>query len=568
VYITSIVLVFLTVLCVTVIFRNIQKKSYIRQIEREYKTEAYLLSQIFSRAQNPKVIDEWRLHGKPRITLMDKNGVVLLETMYNPFTMDNQSNMPEVSEAISSGWGTSLRWCPYVEMKMFFVAGYFAYKDSQPMVIRLAVPFFQIKKSMNSSTSMIILGGVVIFITFSLFGLIITREITNPIMRIASIIKEFSDGNSGVGLPHFRNAELNLISTELNRMMENLIHREGELSIVKDQTLKILSCMHDGIILVESNGIIKQANNAAGEIFGYEEKDLLGKSIYAVLKSKELHRSIRSAGNGHNMVEGQIRVFVPDERYIDFSCSSFGDGAGVLILLHDITRIAHLERIRSEFVANVSHELKTPITSLKGFVETLRGMQNARDKTQNKFLDIINRNVQRMENIVEDLLTLSRTDAGTEIVTDSPVSVNMCIMNAIGVIEARYEKRKVHFTGNEFSFYMKGDENLLELVLVNLLDNAMKYSSSDVYVALDANYRKVFISIKDQGIGIPDLEIEKIFESFYRVDKGRSRTLGGTGLGLTIVKRLVDVHKGQISVRSRIGMGSLFKLEFPRFIDY
>ena len=618
VYITSVVLVFLTLVCVTVIFRNIQKKSYLGQIEREFATEAYLLSQIFSNAQDPSVIDQWRLRGKPRVTLMNGDGEVLLETMYNPFTMENQRAMPEVSVALGKGWGTSIRWCPYVGMKMFFVAGYFEYDESLPMIVRLAIPLYQIKKSMNNSTSMIILGGVVIFIVFSIFGLIITREITSPIMRIALIIKEFSNGKIGVRLPLFRNRELNLLSTELNRMIENLTRREGELSVVKDQTLKILSSMHDGIILVENNGIIRQANRASGEIFGYDEKALLGKNIHAVLRSEELYRGIRSIENGYDMVKSRIRVFLPDERYIEFSCSPFGDGHGVLILLHDITRIAHLERVQSEFVANVSHELKTPITTLKGFVDTLIGMNQentpAADvctsgkyskvalsgsmkmdilhavsahskrvysdgsnpegthpgglKTQKKFLDIIHRNVLRMENIVEDLLTLSRIEAGAEILSDNPVNVNSCILNAISIIEARFVERKVCFSGNEFVFFVKGDESLLELVFVNLLDNAMKYSSRDVNVSLDANYRKVFISIADQGVGIPESEMDKIFESFYRVDKARSRALGGTGLGLTIVKRLVEAHKGCIRVKSRIGEGSLFKLEFPRFIQY
>jgi len=560
VYITSIVLVFFTVLCVTVIFRNIQKRSYFNQIQQEFKTEAFLLGQIFSKAQNPDIIEEWRRKGKTRITVINENGDVLLETMYNPFKMDNQLHMPEVSEALASGWGMSVRWCEYVGMKMFFVAGFFEYRDRPSMIIRLALPVYQIKRMLNNSTSMIILGSVVIFIVFSLFGLLIAREITNPMMHIATIIKKFSNGNIDVRLPYFRNKELNLLSTELNRMIENLTRGEGELSIV--------SSMHDGIILIDKNGIIKQSNRAAGEIFGYKEQDLLGKNIYAVFQSGGIRESIRSISSGHDIVKGQIRIFVPDERDIEFSFTPFGDGVGVLVVLHDITRIARLERIRGEFVANVSHELKTPITSLKGFVEILLGMDGADNKTQKKFLDIIDKNILRMENIIEDLLTLSRIESGTGVLEDNPVNVNLCINSAISIIQSRFPERKVVFSGNDFDFYIKGDEDMVELILINLLDNAMKYSNDLVKVNLDANYRKVVLSISDKGIGIPEREIDKIFESFYRVDKARSRALGGTGLGLTIVKHLVEAHKGKISVKSNSRKGSLFKLEFPRYVNY
>jgi len=524
VYITSIVLVFFTVLCVTVIFRNIQKRSYFNQIQQEFKTEAFLLGQIFSKAQNPDIIEEWRRKGKTRITVINENGDVLLETMYNPFKMD------------------------------------FEYRDRPSMIIRLALPVYQIKRMLNNSTSMIILGSVVIFIVFSLFGLLIAREITNPMMHIATIIKKFSNGNIDVRLPYFRNKELNLLSTELNRMIENLTRGEGELSIV--------SSMHDGIILIDKNGIIKQSNRAAGEIFGYKEQDLLGKNIYAVFQSGGIRESIRSISSGHDIVKGQIRIFVPDERDIEFSFTPFGDGVGVLVVLHDITRIARLERIRGEFVANVSHELKTPITSLKGFVEILLGMDGADNKTQKKFLDIIDKNILRMENIIEDLLTLSRIESGTGVLEDNPVNVNLCINSAISIIQSRFPERKVVFSGNDFDFYIKGDEDMVELILINLLDNAMKYSNDLVKVNLDANYRKVVLSISDKGIGIPEREIDKIFESFYRVDKARSRALGGTGLGLTIVKHLVEAHKGKISVKSNSRKGSLFKLEFPRYVNY
>jgi len=568
IYITSLILVGIAVIFTAIVYRNVQKKTYLDQLEREFKTEAFLLSQIFSSSQKPYIIEEWRLGGKPRITVINENGEVLLETQYNPFKMENQLERPEIRNAIQNGWGKSIRWSQSIGVKMYFVAVYYHYNNRPDMIIRLSVPMYEIKKKLNSTTSKVVLGGIFIFFITSLFGLIMAKEVANPIIIIASHVKEFFNGKSNIRIPCFRSNDMNLLSSELNRMFVTITRDKGELSVVKDQTGKILLSMHDGIILVDNNGIIRQANNSARKIFGYNVEELIDKNVYSLFQSEDISGGVGKIIQGEEFAGGKISVFSPDERIIEFSCTPFGDRSGVVIVLHDITKINILEKTRKEFVAGVSHELKTPITSMKGFVETLLEMDPLDEVVLKKFLNIINKNIIRMENIIHDLLMLSKMESGSNVLPDDIININDCIKNSYKIIKSRYPERKINIIGDEFAFFIKGDGNLIEIALLNLFDNAIKYSSKDVNVILDANYRKVFISIEDKGFGIPEKDIDKIFESFYRVDKTRSRELGGTGLGLTIVKHIIGAHKGRVKVKNSLGMGTTFIVELPRYMDY
>ena len=568
IYIVSVSFIFVTVIATSLIFRAIVKESYYNSLERELRTEALLLSQVFSVTQKPDIIKWWRVEGKSRLTIININGDVQLDTHYNPFKIKNQLTMPEVSEAVRSGWGKSTRWSECVEMKMFFIAGYFEYGDIPPMIIRLGIPIYIIDRTINKTTSTVILGGLTIFIVVSLFSFFMIREVTYPIMKIADSIRAFSNGNFSIKIPGFRSKDLNLLSYELNRMIDSITKGRGELNLVKDQTIKILSSMHEGIILVDRNGTIKEINKSAKEIFAFQSKPLVGKNLFSIISSNEMRNSVESIINGENKASGVISIKVPDERRIEFICTPFGARTGVVVALHDITRISRLENIRKEFVANVSHELKTPITSVKGFVETLINMDNFGDPVAKKFLSIIQKNILRMENIVEDLLILSKIESGAIDLPEDIISVNECILDAFTVVGQKYNNREVKGEGLEYSFLIRGNQRLLELAIINLIDNAIKYSEDSVIVELDGDYRRVIISVKDRGIGIPPSDIDKIFESFYRVDKTRSREMGGTGLGLTIVKRIIEAHKGTIKVYSNIDGGTIFKIELPRFIEY
>jgi len=568
VYLLSAALILVTTVSITFVFRNMQKKFILSRLEIEFKTETYFLYQMLCSAQKPFLVEELRIKGSPRVTVMNENGEVLLETMYNPFMMENQISTPEVKKAVMEGWGTSLRWDPYVHTKMFFGAGLFKDKDSPGMIIRLSIPMYEVNKWTNMNLSSIITACGFIFIFLAAITYLLVKKITAPLTYIAERVREFFDGTSSEFIPSFKCRDLNLFSSELNRMFQTIIKKEEELTSVREQMMKVLSSIHDGIILVDFNGIIKRVNHTAEEIIGQGEQGLSGMNINVLMRSDELKKSIEEAKNGMEKVSGITRVLLPEERNLEFTCIPFGDHSGIGLVLHDITRVSKLEKIRRDFVANVSHELKTPATSIKGFLETIMGMGDGEIATRNKFLEIIYKNVLRMENIIDDLLTLSRIESGVDSLAEKPVNVNACVVNALSLIKAKYPQRIVKVMGNEFDYFIRGDSNLLEMALVNLLDNAIKYSSDEIEVILDGDYRKVYISIKDRGIGIPGMDIPRIFERFYRVDKARSRALGGTGLGLTIVKHIADAHKGKIHIRSTVNRGSVFKLEFYRFIDY
>ncbi|MFW6139208.1 MAG: sensor histidine kinase, partial [Spirochaetota bacterium] len=428
------VLVLLTVIFVALVYRNIQKNFYFTQLEREFRTEAYLLSHIFSTAQKPKIVEQWGLKGKPRITVINSKGDVLLETSYNPYRMGNQLSEPEVKKALQDGWGKSVRWSRYIGTKMFFVAEYFQHPGSPEIIIRLALPVYEIRETLNHTTYTIVLGGAFIFIVMSILGLVISREITRPIMVIASYIREFSSGNTSIRLPFFRNRELNLLSSELNRIIENTIMAGKELNMVKDQTVKILASMSEGIVLINTEGIIMRSNRAAEEMFRTKQQGLQGKNLNALIRSDRIKEAVKKITQGASSWYGRVNINIPDTREIDFFCTSLGKQAGIVVVLRDVTRMAKLERVRQEFMANVSHELKTPVTSMKGFVETLLGMDPIDQKALRKFLDIINKNILRMENIIQDLLTLSRIEWGVDALPDTPFDITSCVDDAVNMI--------------------------------------------------------------------------------------------------------------------------------------
>jgi two-component system phosphate regulon sensor histidine kinase PhoR len=291
-----------------------------------------------------------------------------------------------------------------------------------------------------------------------------------------------------------------------------------------------------------------------------------------VIRLSELQRFVVVALSSEEPVEKGLVLYGEAERIVRAHGTPLRDAEGkregVLIVLNDVTHLAKLENIRKDFVANVSHEIKTPITAIKGFVETLQEGQSQDPEDVRRFLGIVHRHVDRLEAIVEDLLTLSRIEkeAETEEITLEEHSVRKVLVKAVQACENKAQVKKIHLE-LECSEDLKGRINppLLEQAVVNLIDNAINYSEEGKSVTIRAqeNAQEILIQVEDQGSGIERRHLERIFERFYRVDKSRSRKLGGTGLGLSIVKHILEAHGGRVSVESQPGRGSTFTLHLP-----
>jgi two-component system phosphate regulon sensor histidine kinase PhoR len=297
-----------------------------------------------------------------------------------------------------------------------------------------------------------------------------------------------------------------------------------------------------------------------------------GKKVKEIVKYKELRKIITHAIKTNELIEDEI-VIPPDDRYVQLHGTMLknenGDTIGALVVLNDVTRLRRLEVVRRDFVANVSHEIRTPLTSIKGFIETLLDGAIEEPDTAKRFLKIMIKQANRLNSIIEDLLTLASIEESEkrQTVQFTEAKIKKVIHSALSVCLPRAQNKNINLE-------VKGDDKiklvmnapLFEQALVNLIDNAIKYSAENTSVEIESLTKndEFIICIKDQGIGIAKSQLPRIFERFYRVDKARSRTLGGTGLGLAIVKHIAKIHNGRVTVESEVGKGSIFKFIIPR----
>jgi two-component system phosphate regulon sensor histidine kinase PhoR len=331
--------------------------------------------------------------------------------------------------------------------------------------------------------------------------------------------------------------------------------------------------MVEGVVAVDADERIINLNPAAAELFGIQMTAARGRSLQEVIRNSSLQRFFARVLTENRPMEEDIVLHNAGERRLQAHGTLLKDAAGgrigALVVLNDVTRLHRLEDMRKEFVANVSHELKTPITSIKGFVETLQdGAVGNHDEAQS-FLSIISRQAARLESIIEDLLSLSRIEQETER-TETPrsrESIADIVANAVQQCRLKIDEKRINIVV-ECSEKLAAHVNapLLEQAVINLLDNAVKYSPAETSVRISAREdgSEVILAVQDNGCGIPQEHLPRIFERFYRVDKARSRQLGGTGLGLSIVKHIVQAHGGRVQAESRVGRGSTFTVVLPR----
>jgi two-component system phosphate regulon sensor histidine kinase PhoR len=331
--------------------------------------------------------------------------------------------------------------------------------------------------------------------------------------------------------------------------------------------------MTEGVIAIDTEERIVSINQAAARLFEYEPLDCQGKSIQEIIRSPALQQFIRQALSSKIPSEEDITLFQNEERVIDVKGSPLLDAnqhqIGTLVVFHDVTQLRRLEDMRRDFVANVSHEIKTPLTAIKGFVETLQQGKVEKAQEKERFLGIIQKHVDRLNAIIEDLLALSRIEQEDENkeIEFEPVKISDVFQAAIQLCRPKADEKNIRINLNcEKQATANFDPTLIEQAVVNLLDNAIKFSDPGSTVQVESHHEndQIVIRVQDQGIGIAQKHLPRLFERFYRIDKARSRNMGGTGLGLAIVKHIAQAHGGYVMVESRLGEGSCFSIHLPQ----
>lgn len=416
-------------------------------------------------------------------------------------------------------------------------------------------------------------GVVLISLPFAIaLAWILLIKIMGPLAQISEVAKEMARGNLDREIRVYSDDEIGDLAKNINLLGRKLKQTVAEITEEKDRMQAVLNSMADGVVAVDGDGRVLLMNPAVIKALNLKisGESCQGKDIVGVIRHLEFEESLKAALVTQTVLDRVIKVLTPDPRFyrtLFTPLKGTGKG-GVVALLRDVTDRKQLEQMRAEFIANVSHELRTPLTSIKGFLETLLdGALEDRD-TAVRFLGIINAETERMTRLIGDLFSLSEIESGKVLPARDEIMMARLVEKVFAIFSNTAGERQIELVSRISGIFpvISGDEDMLTRVLINLVDNAMKYSPDRSRITVSgglAGESQIFISVADQGIGIPEESLPRIFERLYRVDRARSRELGGSGLGLAIVKHIVDAHHGRIEVYSRVGQGSKFTVYLP-----
>ncbi|HSY58061.1 MAG TPA: ATP-binding protein [Terriglobales bacterium] len=579
-------------LAVDIYSARVLRRDYIQSASEEL---ASLLN--FAEAHPPKLDDlsqlrDWVLlmsQSGDRMTIIDRTGSVLADSAHEPETMENHSDRPEVRQAFVGGRGQSVRMSTTFQQQFVYQAIRYQPPSGPPIVIRAARPLASIDLSLAALRQRLLVASLVIFLVGLIGSFVISRMFSARVERLMEFSRRVAEGDFRP-LPAERSRDE---LADLGASLNNTAHRlESEIRLLsgeRNRSSAILRSMVEGVAVIDAQERLVFCNRAFLEILNLDPKTCEGRPLIELVRNSELIGLIRKALRGEEGLQSDIVMGIVQQ--LNFSVTSAPVKAleplpgtpaipahssaivnaekpsGAVVVLHDVTELRRLERVRQDFVANVSHEFKTPLTAIQGFAETLLAGALEDPKNNRRFLEIMRDHATRLARLTDDLLKLARIEAGKLEVEFSPVGV-------IEFIEPCAETALMKASRKEITLDIDippglppvlGDAGLLRDVLQNLLDNAIQYTppGGHIRVSAAAGSREVVITVSDTGIGIPVADQERIFERFYRVDAARSREAGGTGLGLSIAKHIVEAHSGRLWVESGVGQGSRFSFSIP-----
>ncbi len=506
-----------------------------------------------------------------RLTVILPSGKVVADTREDPARMDNHGDRPEVKAAMAGEIRREDRFSATLRDPLIYVAVPITRENRVIGVVRAAVPRAESRRELRRYQSMLLWGLVLATLAVTVACWALARRQSRPFEQVADAAQRLAQGKAE-RVPHSDVHELAQLSDSLNQLAQELEDRGHTIGRQGHELEAVLASMVEGVLAVDSEQRVISINRAAARLVGANVADLTGRNLQEVIRNSDLRRLAELALASEQSVEDDIVLRGDRDRILQVCGTSLRDlngrSIGAVLVLHDVTHYRHLENVRRDFVANVSHELKTPIASIKGFVETLLDGAYENPEDAKRFLRIVAKQADRLNQIIEDLLSLSKIEQSEEqanlpleeaaIKDILDAAVNDCLATAA-------DRRIGINVSCDTDVLANINARLLEQAVVNLLDNAIKYSEpgEEVLITARALANEVLISVTDHGCGIDRDHLPRLFERFYRADKARSRKLGGTGLGLAIVKHIVQAHRGRVSVQSTPGKGSTFTIHLP-----
>jgi len=574
-----VVLILLSISIVGILISKQVEEETLSEIERSLYLRATFLQNIalelLSNSSNIKIQDRIKNLGKKidtRFTVININGRVLADSQKDPKAMDNHGNRPEILAAHSHGQGITTRFSDTIKNNMMYYALAVMKDDKLIGYVRTSLPLSVIDERLSRIHTLVLFAMSVSILVALLLGFFVARGFAKPLTAMTTIAENMSEGNYDQRISIDRKDEIGSLAKALNKMAKNSSERLETIILEKNKLVAILAGMVEGVVAVDKNENIIHFNEAAKRILGISNNVDMDRKIWETTHLQEFCQIFSLALNEETEIRKKYKtVKKSKDQIVDVHASPFRDGSGELVgvvaVLYDVSELERLETIRKDFVANVSHELKTPITAARGLLETVIDDNEMSIENHRIFITKAMNQILRLSNIVTDLLSLSRLETVKMDLIRECIDLRDVVNDSIQALHPVSEEKRISIEYEEFDMSLEvlGDREALFQSVNNLIDNAIKYNSKHgkVWLRLYNEGKNAVLEVRDSGIGIETLEKHRIFERFYRIDKARSTQVGGTGLGLSIVKHTVLAHGGQLSVESFLGTGSTFKIFIP-----
>jgi two-component system phosphate regulon sensor histidine kinase PhoR len=505
-----------------------------------------------------------------RVTLVDVHGKVLADSERDAFLMENHLNRPEIQEARLKGKGKSIRFSNSIDMDMLYTAVAVREGGEIKGYIRLSRPLYAVQNVIDKVYQYILLSILVVAVISLLIALFFSYRLYEPVKAMERFTEKLRKGEAVGTIILDTVDETKTLAENINYLVREL---RDKIRIANEEKSKLMTAftnMNEGVLIINAQGRIEFVSPVLANMLSVHYDDVYGRTLIEAFRSIDLEKALIEFKKTGQNVTREIVLGSPEQVILNTSISAVHGHPGeekVMIVFHDVTRLKRLETIKTDFVANVTHEIKTPLTAIIGYLETIQNGAIHHVEETKQFIAASLKQAERLNRLVDDLLTLSNIETKETALHFENVFLRAAVHNIIALIQPKASQKKITVHNNvpENFVPIRADGDKLTQILINILDNAVKFTAAGGRIIIDAEESGSYalVSITDTGIGIPRDEIQHLGERFYRVDKSRSRELGGTGLGLSIVKHFMMAHGGRMEIESQWGKGTKVSLFFP-----
>ncbi len=567
----------------TVMQNSSIQKSVEDRVEQELEIQAGILQEntrssliALDQAQITAHVEQMNIATSNRFTVIDPLGVVIADSHEDASQMSNHLLRPEIQNALESGSGQISRFSRTIEEDLIYYAQPVYNEGTLLGIVRSAYFINEMNDEALSKIDESIDDAVIAAAVGILFIAVVALFQARSVERLELIASDISAGNFKGRVPEKNALGLKKLAEVINQLARNSASNISDITADRNRLAAIFAGMVEGVIDVDQKQKILHINEAASILLGVNSLESTGKPVWEEVRNNEIIQALDEAMKARSIVKTQIALTYPNAgnnkgSVIDIYAASLSDDSdnpiGAVVVLHDISELKSLERIRTDFVANASHELKTPITAIRGLSESVIDDEDIDQETVLHFMKRIHSQSIRLSQLVRDLLTLSRLEDDHESERFTIFNMNELVKSSVKSIESAVaeKKQKLNIDISEKKIDVYGDRDNLSQLVDNLIDNAIKYTpeKGEISIKLGVENENLLLQVSDTGIGVSPQFQQRIFERFYRVDKARSKSLGGTGLGLSIVNNIAEKHGGIVNIESQPGKGSTFSYYMP-----